>query len=200
MTSLKSASDSLLIESYLSGNQKAFALIMRRYQSRIYSTALLVVKDKYIAEDILQDTFCKFVGALKKGNYSHLDKLGGFLVRVAHNLAIDHVRKVNLLPKITSSEGEDVFRFLNIPEEDPFIRERKQSMLIDLKWAITQLPDDQREVVLMRCFAKMSFNEIAEITGLNINTALGKMRYAVISLKKILAKKKEKYDPNLYPQ
>ncbi|HRH33643.1 MAG TPA: sigma-70 family RNA polymerase sigma factor [Catalimonadaceae bacterium] len=200
MTSLTSVSDSLLIESYLSGNQKAFAQLVRRYQSRIFTTANLVVRDRYVAEDILQDTFCKFVLVLKNGGYTHSDKLSGYLVRIAHNLAIDHVRKMKVAPQIVSHDGEDIFRFLNISDNSSLITEEKEMMLADLKWAITQLPDQQREIVILRCFSNLTFKDISEITGLNVNTALGRMRYAVQSLKKILATKKEKYDPNLYPQ
>lgn len=200
MNSLKTVSDSALIESYLSGNQKSFEQLVRRYQSRVYSTAYVVVKDRYVAEDILQDTFCKFVLVLQKGNYTHADKLCGYLVRIAHNLSIDHVRRQKISPQIVSPDGDDIFSYLNIPDNDSLLRQDKESMLADLKWAIKQLPDDLREIVLLRCFSNMAFKEISELTGLNINTALGRMRYAVQHLKKILPKKKENYDPNLYPQ
>lgn len=200
MNTLKAVSDSFLIESYQSGNQKAFAQLVRRYQSRIYTTAFVVVRDRYVAEDILQDTFCKFVVVLQKGTYKHSDQLCGFLLRIAHNLAIDHVRKQTAAPKIVSPDGEDIFSFLNIPDHASLIKQNRDEMLNDLKEAIKQLPDDQREIVLLRCFSNMSFREISELTGLNINTALGRMRYAVQSLKKILLQKKEKYDPKFYPQ
>lgn len=200
MNTLKTASDSFLIGSYLTGNQKAFAIIVQRYQSRVFSTALVVVKDRYVAEDILQETFCRFVVVLQKGTYAHHDKLAGYLLRVAHNLAIDFVRKKGNMPQIVSPDGEDIFRFLNISDNSSLYKTEKEEMLADLKEAIKELPDDQREIVLLRCFSHMTFKEIADFTGLNINTALGRMRYAVQGLRKILLKKKEAYDTNLYPQ
>lgn len=200
MQTLQAVSDSSLIESFLSGNQKSFEQLVRRHQSRVYSTALLVVRDKYAAEDILQDCFIKFFHVLQAGKYQENGRLLPFLLRIAHNLAIDYIRRSKHVPIITSSDGEDVFRFIDIKTESVLDQLEKGEMNSRLKWAISQLPDDEREVVILRHFGKMSFKEIAEVTGLNLNTALGKMRYALINLRKQLIPKQKKYDPNFYPR
>jgi len=200
MQTLQAVSDSFLIESFLSGNQKSFEQLVRRHQSRIFSTALLVVRDKYVAEDILQESFIRFFKVLQSGKYKEEGKLLPYLLRISHNLAIDYIRTSKKAPAITSADGEDVFRFLDLKVESTLDRMEKDELNGRLKWAIAQLPDDQREVVILRHFAQMTFKEIAELTGLNINTALGKMRYAIKGLRKHLVQKQKKYDPNLYPR
>lgn len=198
MQALRAVSDSQLIDSFLSGDQKSFEALVRKYQGRVYSAALLVVKDKYVAEDILQDSFIRFFKKLQAGEYKEIGKLLPYLLRVANNLAIDHVRRAKLLPRITTSDGTDVFLLLNVKGDSALRDLEKKEMQELLKDAIAQLPPDQREVILLRYFAGMSFKEIADITGLNFNTALGRMRYAVRSLRKQLLQYKENYDPNLY--
>ena len=200
MHNLKAESDSFLIESFVSGDQKAIAVLVKRYQSKVYTAANLVVKDRYVAEDILQDTFCKFIIAVREEKYKHLDKLGGYLVRVAHNLAIDYIRRKNIAPTITNYDGEDIFQFLNIREDSALDSEDANDLHARLRKAINQLPDEQREIVLLRYFAQMSFKEIADLTHINLNTALGRMRYGVMNLRKHLIQKEKEYDSKLYPE
>lgn len=201
MQTLQAVSDSSLIESFLSGNQKAFEQLVRRHQSRVYSTALLVVRDKYVAEDILQDSFIRFFNVLQSGKYREDGRFLPYILRISHNLAIDYIRNSKRVPTITSSDGEDVFRFLDFKTESALDCMEKEERNGHLKWAISKLPDDQREVVILRHFGKMSFKEIADLTGLNINTTLGKMRYALVNLRKhLVVQKKTKYDPNFYPR
>lgn len=200
MQTLQAVSDSSLIESFLSGNQKSFELLVRRHQSRIYSTALLVVRDKYVAEDILQDCFVRFFKTLQAGKYKEDGRLLQYLLRISHNLAIDYVRRLKIVPTIRTEEGVDIFQFLDFEEETTLDRMERDQDHSRLKWAISLLPDDQREVVILRTFGNCTFKEIADITGLNFNTALGKMRYAIKSLRKHLIQNAKKYDPNLYPK
>jgi len=200
MNTLKASADCDLIESFLSGNQKCFETIVRRHQSRVYSTAMLVVRDKYVAEDILQETFLKFFKVLMEGKYTHQDKLLPYLLRVSHNLAVDYLRKYSRTPVITSVNGKEIFNFLNIGEEfsfDSFDRDIEKERL---KWAISKLPEKHREILLLRYFADMSYKEISEMLGLNLNTCLGRMRYAIKNLKKYLVPKVKRYDQNLYPK
>jgi len=200
MNTLKASTDSDLIESFLSGNQNAFETIVRRHQSKIYSTAMLVVRDKYIAEDILQETFLKFFKSLNTGKYQEQNKLLPFLLRISHNLAIDHVRRLTDAPVITSANGKNIFDFLNIGEEFAFDAYDKNIGKERLKWAIAKLPEKHREILLLRYFADMSFKEIAELLDVNQNTCLGRMRYAIKNLKKYLVPKVKRYDQNLYPK
>lgn len=200
MQTLQAVSDSQLIESFLAGDQKSFELLVRRYQGKVYTTALLIVRDKYVAEDILQDSFIRFFKKLQEGQYTEKGKLLPYLLRVANNLAIDYIRREKLLPRITTSDGSDLFRFLNLKAESSTAKLEKNEMSELLKLAINNLKPAEREVIALRYFAGMSFKEIADITGLNHNTALGRMRYAVRSLRKQLLQYKESYDPNLYPR
>jgi RNA polymerase sigma factor (sigma-70 family) len=200
MNTLKASTDLDLIESFLSGNQNAFATLVRRHQQRIYSTAMLVVRDKYIADDILQETFLKFFKVLTEGKYQHRDKLLPFLLRISHNLAIDSVRRTRSSPVITTADGKNIFDFLNIGEEFSFDGYDKNIEKERLKWAIAKLPEQHREILLLRYFADMSFKDIAELINVNQNTCLGRMRYAIKNLKKYLVPKVKRYDQNLYPK
>jgi len=200
MNTLKASTDLDLIESFLSGNQNAFANIVRRHQQKVFSTAMLVVRDKYVAEDILQETFLKFFKALNEGKYQHQDKLLPFLLRISHNLAIDSVRRTSNSPVITTVEGKNIFDFLNIGEEFTFDAYDKNVEKERLKWAIAKLPEKQREMLLLRYFAEMPFHEISELLNVNQNTCLGRMRYAIKNLKKYLVPKVKRYDQNLYPK
>jgi len=200
MNILHAVSDSQLLESFRSGSEKSFETLVRRHQSRIYSTAMLVVRDQDVAQDIVQDTFLKFFNVFKAGKYNEEGKLLPFLLRMAHNLAIDYLRKKSHFPKVTTSEGTDIFSFLNISEDEAFdTLERKESHDI-LRLAISKLPPIQQELLILRYFGKMSFKEISELTRINKNTCLGYVRNAVINLRKYLVPKEKSYDSNLYPK
>lgn len=200
MKTLQAVSDSELLESFRQGNEKAFEMLVRRHQSRVYSTAMVVVRDSDVAQDIVQDTFLKFFQVFKEGRYNEEGKLLPYLLRVAHNLAIDHIRAQTKMPKITTSDGKDVFSFLNISSgESLTVLERKESMDI-LRHAISKLPKVQQELLILRYFGKMSFKEISEVTNINKNTCLGYVRNAVINLRKYLVPKVQCYDSNLYPK
>jgi RNA polymerase sigma-70 factor (ECF subfamily) len=166
----------------------------------VFTTAMVVVRDKDVAQDIVQDTFLKFFTAFRDGRYNEEGKLLPFLLRVSHNLAIDHIRQLSRLPKVTTSDGKDIFSFLNISQEDSFDILEKQEGKEILRLAISKLPAVQQELLILRYFGKMSFKEISDITGINKNTCLGYVRNAVINLRKHLVPKVKIYDSNLYPK
>lgn len=193
-------SDAQLVSLYIQGNEEAFAQLLKRHKSKVYTTIYLIVKDQYIAEDLLQETFIKAVTKLRSGSYNEEGKFLPWVMRIAHNLAIDYFRRNKRYPTIVMDDGTSVFNSLNFSEdsmESVRIKDETHSLLRSL---IQSLPEPQKEVLLMRHYAEMSFQEIAEATGVSINTALGRMRYALINLRKKLEKNNIAYDQNLYPE
>ncbi|MFC2187296.1 RNA polymerase sigma factor [Peijinzhouia sedimentorum] len=193
-------SDSQLLALYKNGNEDAFAQLVERHKNKIFTTIYLIVKDQYIAEDLFQETFIKVINTIKSGRYNEEGKFLPWVQRIAHNLAIDHFRKAKRYPTIIMEDGSSVFNTLEFTEEsweNVQIRNDTNAML---KRFIKELPDTQREVLVMRHYMEMSFHEIAESTGVSINTALGRMRYALINLKKKMVKHNIAYDQNIYPK
>lgn len=181
--------DKQLIKQYLDGNEACLEMIINRHKDRIFTTIIMVVQDRYIAEDIFQETFIKVIKTLKKGKYNEEGKFLPWILRIAKNLAIDHFRKKKRLPTITGQDGEDVFRTIQIStenREDRLVRTEKEDLVREL---VSRLPEEQREVLIMRHYAEMSFKEIAETTDVSINTALGRMRYALNNLRKMMGDK-----------
>jgi len=178
--------DEQLVRSYLSGDQTALNSLINRYRNRIIAFIISKVRDKSLAEDIFQETFFKVINTLKKGKYNEEGKFFPWVMRIAHNLSIDHFRKINKNKFIRSKENFNIFDIIKdsaISTEQEMIRER---IFFDLKSIIKKLPNEQREVLNMRYYSNMSFNEIAENCNISINTALGRMRYALINLRKII--------------
>ena len=180
-------SDKELIERYQDGDVHSFELLIGRYQKQVYSYILTLVKDKQLADDVFQDTFVKVIQTIKSKGYKDDGRFVQFAMRIAHNLVIDHFRKENRLPTVESS-SEDYNYIDNVPITDHSV---EQGMVVDqiysdLHRMITFLPDEQREVLRMRIFDDMSFKDIADITNVSINTALGRMRYALINLRKMM--------------
>jgi len=178
--------DSLLVRDYISGDEKALEILVNRHNQRISSFIYSKVLDRDITEDIFQDTFIKVIKTLKKGTYSEEGKFLPWVMRIAHNLIIDHFRKNKRMPKF---EGSDDFNIFSVIGDDKLNAEKqliKDQIDSDLGLLIEELPDDQKEVLLMRIYRDMSFKEISENTGVSINTALGRMRYALINLRKII--------------
>jgi RNA polymerase sigma-70 factor (ECF subfamily) len=184
-------SDQELISGFIDGESRHFEVLMNRYKDRVYTYIYLTVKDRAIAEDIFQDTFIKVIHSLKKGTYSHDNKFVSWVMRIAHNLAIDYFRKKKQLQTVPNKndEGLDIFnnqRFSESTVEDKIV---KNQINDTVRLLIDELPDDQREVIILRHYVDMSFKEIAEKTGVSINTALGRMRYAVLNLRKLIEEK-----------
>ena len=180
-------SDRELIERYQDGDVHSFELLIGRYQKQVYSYILTLVKDKQLADDVFQDTFVKVIQTIKSKSYKDDGRFVQFAMRIAHNLVIDHFRKENRIPMVESS-SEDYNYIDNVPITDHSV---EQGMVVDqiysdLHRMITFLPDEQREVLRMRIFDDMSFKDIADITNVSINTALGRMRYALINLRKMM--------------
>ncbi|MEX0288705.1 MAG: RNA polymerase sigma factor [Flavobacteriaceae bacterium] len=180
--------DSELVRDYISGDERALEVLINKHNQRITSFIYSKVLDRDITEDIFQDTFIKVINTLKKGSYSEEGKFLPWVMRIAHNLIIDHFRKNKRMPKF---EGNDDFNIFSVIGDDKLNAEKqiiKDQIDSDLGLLIEELPDDQREVLIMRIYKDMSFKEISENTGVSINTALGRMRYALINLRKIIDK------------
>ncbi|MCU0354454.1 MAG: RNA polymerase sigma factor [Cytophagales bacterium] len=176
--------DSVLVNLYRNGDEKAFEILVRRYKSRVYTAIYLIVKDSYTAEDLLQDTFIKAIGTIKSDRYNEEGKFLPWLMRIAHNLAIDYFRRDKRYPTIVMEDGSNVFDSLDFSEDSAESIQIKQESHARLREMIDKLPAVQREVLIMRHYGDMSFQEIATATGVSINTALGRMRYALINLRK----------------
>jgi RNA polymerase sigma-70 factor (ECF subfamily) len=193
-------SDGALVSLYQNGNEKAFELLVKRHKSKVYTAIYLIVKDPYIAEDLLQDTFIKAITTIKTNRYNEEGKFLPWIVRIAHNLAIDYFRKEKRYPTVILEDGSNVFNTLNFSEDSVESVQIRMETHEKLKEMIQKLPEQQKEVLLMRHYADMSFQEIAEATGVSINTALGRMRYALINLRKQMTKYNINYDQNIYPK
>ena len=182
------SSDAFLVNAYMNGNEPALCELITRHKQRIYSFIYSKVFDRDITEDIFQDTFIKVIKTLKKGGYNEEGKFLPWVMRIAHNLVIDHFRKSNRMPKFENNDDFNIFSVLS--DQSPNIEKRiiKGQVEDDVRRLIQELPDDQKEVLIMRIYKEMSFKEISEQTGVSINTALGRMRYALINLRKIIEK------------
>ncbi|MBQ4441631.1 MAG: sigma-70 family RNA polymerase sigma factor [Bacteroidales bacterium] len=182
--------DNQLIASYQSGDESALKTLITRYEKRLFSYILLSVKNKELAEDIFQDTFIKVINTIRSGNYREEGKFFQWVMRIANNLKIDHYRKMQRLPVFEGNGEYDIFDILGTREESVEQKMIREQVFSDLTRMVDYLPDEQREVLTMRIYQDYSFKEIADITGVSINTALGRMRYALINLRKIIAKNK----------
>jgi RNA polymerase sigma-70 factor (ECF subfamily) len=181
-------SDAFLVNAYINGNEKALSDLIQRHKQRIYSFIYSKVSDRDVTEDIFQDTFIKVINTLKRGAYNEEGKFLPWVMRIAHNLIIDHFRKNNRMPKFENNGDFNIFSVLC---DDDLNAERKiikGQVEEDLRRLILELPEDQREVLVMRLYKDMSFKEISDQTGVSINTALGRMRYALINLRKVIDK------------
>tara|TARA_B100000768_G_C11284273_1_gene380953 strand:+ start:4193 stop:4807 length:615 start_codon:yes stop_codon:yes gene_type:complete len=181
--------DQELVVLYISGKDLAFEQLMARHKNRVYTKIYLMVKDREITEDIFQDCFIKVINTLRKGKYNDEGKFLPWVLRIAHNLVIDYFRKGKKMPTVRSDENYDVFS--TIKHDDLHVEDQivKDQIMGDVKKLIKELPQDQKEVVLMRIYYKMSFKEISVTLDISINTALGRMRYALINLRKIVDEK-----------
>lgn len=192
--------DSELIAQYRNGSEAAFDLLVDRYKNRVFTTIFLIVKDQEIAEDLLQDVFVKVIQTLNSDKYQEEGKFQPWLVRIAHNLAIDHFRKAKRYPTIIMEDGSNVFNSIQFAEDSIEDLKVKEETLEMVKRMIEELPETQKEVLIMRHYLDMSFQEIADQTGVSINTALGRMRYALIHLRKKMKLLNTAYDKTIYPK
>ena len=185
---MQQMSDQELVRAYIAGNQSAFEVLIKRHKDQVFTKIFLMVKDRDQANDLFQDTCIKVVQTLKRGKYNEEGKFLPWVLRIAHNLVIDHFRRSNKMPAVRSDGENDVFATIGRDElnaEDQIIRDQ---ILSQVKGLLKHLPDEQKEVVVMRLYYKMSFKEIADMNNISINTALGRMRYALINLRKVVEK------------
>ena len=182
----KVLTDTELVHNYLGGEERAFELLLQRHKRKVWSHIYLLVRDREITEDLFQETFIKVVHTLKLGKYNDEGKFLPWVMRIAHNLVIDHFRRNKKMPMVRSHEDHDVFATVAQPGLN--VEQRMVNVQIDedVRKLIDNLPEEQREVVIMRTYMGMSFKEIAEHTQVSINTALGRMRYALINMRKLI--------------
>ena len=183
-----STSDSQLISNYINGKEASLSILIERHKQRLFSFIYSKVQDKDVSEDVFQDTFIKVIRTLKKGNYNEEGKFLPWVMRIAHNLVIDYFRKNNRMPSFRNTDEFDIFSVLgdgSLNAEKQMVQEQIYN---DVRELIKQLPDEQREVLEMRIYKDMSFKEISENTDVSINTALGRMRYALINMRKLIEK------------
>lgn len=183
----KVLNDQELVRQYLEGNEKAFELLLTRHKRKVWSHIYLLVRDRELTEDLFQDTFIKVVHTLKSTDkYNEEGKFLPWVMRIAHNLVIDHFRRVKKMPLTRSKDDHDVFATLC--QNDKNVEQRMVNVQIDadVRKLIDTLPPEQRDVVMMRTYLSMSFKEIADHTDVSINTALGRMRYALINMRRMI--------------
>ena len=185
---LEQLNDQQLVEMYIAGNESCLEILIARHKKRVFSYIMMEVRDRHIAEDIFQDTFIKVIQTLKRGHYSDEGKFMPWIMRIAHNLVIDHFRRLKCIPMVDGGEDFEMFSALKLRQGNTEDKMVKQQIRSDLRRMIEELPSEQREVVIMRHYLDMSFKEIADTTNVSINTALGRMRYALINLKKMMDK------------
>lgn len=182
--------DAVLVKNYVAGDENALAVLIKRHQSKLYGFIYSKVTDRDISDDIFQDTFIKVIKTLKSNSYNEEGKFLPWVMRIAHNLIVDHFRKNKKMPMTRETEEFSIFSIMtdnSLNVEGQIITEQVEN---DLQRLILELPDDQREVLHMRIYQDLSFKEIADLTGVSINTALGRMRYALMNLRKIIEKNK----------
>jgi RNA polymerase sigma factor (sigma-70 family) len=182
----QAVTDQELIGRYLAGNQSSLEELVHRHKNRIFAYILMIVKEKELAEDLFQDTFIKVINTIRSGSYKEEGKFIQWAMRIAHNLIIDHFRKSKRIPTVENRDDFDIFEKVRIPVESVEERIITDQIHKDVKKLIDYLPKEQREVLVMRHYGDMSFKDIAEVTNVSINTALGRMRYALINLRKLV--------------
>lgn len=189
MKSLCVKTDNELIHLFMDGDMAALETLILRHKDKLYTSILFLVKDKYLAEDIFQDVLIKIIDTLRAGRYTEEGKFLPWAMRIAHNLCVDHFRKVKRSPTIKTSDDRDIFEVINFTEEGADEKIMKRQSHDKVRQMLDRLPEDQREVIILRHYAELSFKEIAALTNCSINTALGRMRYGLINLRKMMTEK-----------
>lgn len=189
-SSLRTKTDHELIQDFQDGDLNALETLVLRHKDKMYTSILFLVKDKYLAEDIFQDVLIKIIDTIRGGRYTEEGKFLPWAMRIAHNLCVDHFRKVKRTPSIKTSDDRDIFEVINFTEEGADEKMMKRQSHEKVRQMLDLLPEDQREVIILRHYADLSFKEIASLTNCSINTALGRMRYGLINLRKMMTQKK----------
>lgn len=181
--------DQQLITLFNDGESYAMEILVKRHKDRIFTSIYLLVKDKHLAEDIFQELFIKIIETFRAGKYKEENKFAQWAMRIGHNLCVDHFRKIKNKPVIRTSEGADIFDVLNFAEpgvDDKIMKKQSSERIMKL---VCKLPEDQREIIILRHFADLKFREISTILDCSVNTALGRMRYALLNLRKLIEEK-----------
>jgi len=180
--------DALLVKKYVAGDESALATLINRHQSKIYGFIFSKIADRDLTDDIFQDTFIKVIKTLKSNSYNEEGKFLPWVMRIAHNLVIDHFRRNKKMPMFRETEEFSIFSIMTDHSQTIENKMISDQVEKDLKKLIEELPEDQKEVLVMRIYQDLSFKEISELTGVSINTALGRMRYALMNLRKVIEK------------
>lgn len=185
----QTVTDTELVNSFLSGNEDALQKLILRYKDKIYTSIYMLVKDKYLAEDLFQDAFLKMIRNMREGHYADQGKFLPWASRIAHNLCMDHFRRTRRKIPVTLASGEDIMELLAGSDNCklPAIEQRQTEQSI--RMLLEQLPEEQREVIVLRIYGDLSFKEIAQLSKVSINTALGRMRYGLINLRRMIGEK-----------
>jgi RNA polymerase sigma factor (sigma-70 family) len=178
--------DNELIQLFQQGNTRAFDALIDRHQERIYNAILFMVKDSYLAEDLIQDIFIKIINNLKQNKYNDEGKFLPWALRIAHNFCVDHFRKVKRTPTIKTSDDQDLFEIIKHSDHPADYKMTRTQTHRNIQELVDLLPEEQREIIVLRHYANLSFKEIAQMTNCSINTALGRMRYGLINLRKMM--------------
>ena len=189
MNVLTQATDNQLVQSFQEGNNSALEVLVNRHKDKLFTSINILVKDKYLAEDLFQDVFIKIIDTLRNNRYNEEGKFLPWAMRIAHNLCVDHFRKVKRTPTITTSDDRDIFEVLDVMEDGADKGIIKSQSHDRIRMILDMLPEEQREVIVLRHYADLSFKEISAMTNCSINTALGRMRYGLLNMRKIMAEK-----------
>lgn len=189
MKTLNLASDTQLVHEFQEGNTAALEILVHRYKDKIFSSILFLVKDKYLAEDLFQDVFIKIIDTIRSNRYTEEGKFLPWAMRIAHNLCVDHFRKIKRNPAIKTNDDRDIFELINHSEDGADKKMMQGQSHERLRRLLDMLPEEQREVIVLRHYADLSFKEISQMTNCSINTALGRMRYGLINMRKMLTEK-----------
>ncbi|MCW3094254.1 MAG: polymerase, sigma-24 subunit, subfamily [Ferruginibacter sp.] len=189
MKILVNLTDQQLVHLYVDGNAAALATLVNRYKDKVYTSIYLLVKDKFMAEDLFQEVFIRIIDTLKSGRYKDEGKFLPWALRISHNMCVDHFRKIKRSPSIKTSDNRDIFEALNFSEPSAETKLIEAQTHDRVRRMIDMLPEDQREVIILRHYADLSFKEIADLTHCSINTALGRMRYGLLNMRRIMTEK-----------
>ncbi|MEO6546492.1 MAG: sigma-70 family RNA polymerase sigma factor [Ferruginibacter sp.] len=189
MNFLVKLTDHQLVRLYIDGNADALATLVNRYKDKVYTSIYLLVKDKFMAEDLFQEVFIRIIDTLKSGHYKEEGKFLPWALRISHNMCVDYFRKVKRSPGIKTSDDRDIFEVLNFSEPSAETKMIEAESHERVRKMIDMLPEDQREVIILRHYAELSFKEIADLTHCSINTALGRMRYGILNMRRIITEK-----------
>ncbi len=189
MRMFKDFTDQQLVRLFKEGNSNALEALVIRHKDKLFTSIVLLVKDKYLAEDLFQEVFIRVIDTIRGGRYTEEGKFLPWAMRIAHNLCVDHFRKVKRTPIIKTSDNHDIFEVLNFSEDNAEQKMMKNQSYDRIRRMLDLLPEEQREVIVLRHYADLSFKEISNLTNCSINTALGRMRYGLINMRKMMTEK-----------